>query len=81
VRANRPNVLVLRTFSKAHGLAGVRLGYGCGDPELLRYFARVRNSFSISVVAESAGWRDPRLGAHSQDGRKQCCGAAWLMSV
>jgi histidinol-phosphate aminotransferase len=54
VRASRPNVIVLRTFSKAHGLAGLRVGYGCGHPDLLQYFARVRNSFSVSVVAEAA---------------------------
>jgi histidinol-phosphate aminotransferase len=54
VRAGRLNLIVLRTFSKAHGLAGIRVGYGCGHPELLRYFARLRNSFSISVVAQAA---------------------------
>src|SRR5262249_3561075 len=42
VRSGLINVLVLRTFSKAHGLAGIRLGYGCGHPELLQYFGRVR---------------------------------------
>ncbi|HEV3317152.1 MAG TPA: histidinol-phosphate transaminase [Candidatus Angelobacter sp.] len=54
VRAGRPNLIVLRTFSKAHGLAGLRVGYGCGHPELLQYLARVRNSFSVSVVAQAA---------------------------
>jgi histidinol-phosphate aminotransferase len=54
VRSGRRNVIVLRTFSKAHGLAGLRIGYGCGDPELFQYFGRVRNSFSVSVVAEAA---------------------------
>ena len=53
VRAGRLNVLVLRTFSKAHGLAGLRVGYGCGHPELLQYFARLRNSFSVSVEAQA----------------------------
>jgi histidinol-phosphate aminotransferase len=47
-------VVVLRTFSKAHGLAGLRIGYGMGDPELLNYFARVRTAFSISEVAQAA---------------------------
>ncbi len=46
-------VIVLRTFSKAHGLAGVRIGYGMGDPTLLNYFARVRTAFSISEVAQA----------------------------
>ncbi|MCU1253781.1 MAG: aminotransferase [Candidatus Angelobacter sp.] len=80
VRANRPNVLVLRTFSKAHGLAGVRLGYACGEPELLRYFARVRNSFSVSVVAEAAGLAAIRDVNHIRKTvENNAVGAAWLM--
>src|SRR5262249_57562877 len=55
VREQRANVVVLRTFSKAHGLAGLRLGYACGHSELLQYFARLRNAFSVSVIAEAAG--------------------------
>ncbi|HEV3040809.1 MAG TPA: histidinol-phosphate transaminase [Candidatus Angelobacter sp.] len=54
VRAHRPNLLVLRTFSKVYGLAGLRVGYGCGYPELLQYFARVRNAFSVSIAAQAA---------------------------
>jgi histidinol-phosphate aminotransferase len=80
VRAGRPNVLVLRTFSKAHGLAGIRLGYGCGDPALLRYFSRVRNSFSISVVAEAAGLAAIRDHEHIRKTvENNAAGAAWLM--
>ncbi|HEV7673303.1 MAG TPA: histidinol-phosphate transaminase, partial [Candidatus Angelobacter sp.] len=80
VRANRPNVLVLRTFSKAHGLAGVRLGYACGDQELLRYFARVRNSFSVSIVAEAAGLAAIRDVNHiRRTVENNAVGAAWLM--
>jgi histidinol-phosphate aminotransferase len=48
-------VVVLRTFSKAHGLAGLRLGYGLGPGELLGYCARMRNTFSVSSVAQAAG--------------------------
>ena len=80
VRAGRQNVLVLRTFSKAHGLAGIRLGYACGNPELLRYFARVRNSFSISVVAEAAGLAAIRDESHIRKTvENNAVGAAWLM--
>ena len=80
VRAGRLNVLVLRTFSKAHGLAGIRLGYACGNPELLRYFARVRNSFSVSVVAEAAGLAAIRDLAHIRKTiENNAVGAAWLM--
>jgi len=47
-------VIVLRTFSKAHGLAGLRVGYGLGPADLLSYCARVRNTFSVSSVAQAA---------------------------
>ena len=47
-------VVVLRTFSKAHGLAGIRVGYGIGPAELMSYFARMRTTFSVSVVAQAA---------------------------
>ena len=47
-------VVVLRTFSKAHGLAGLRVGYGLGPAELLAYCARMRNTFSVSSMAQVA---------------------------
>ena len=79
VRAGRQNVLVLRTFSKAHGLAGIRLGYACGDKELLRFFARVRNSFSVSVLAEAAGLAAIRDESHIRKTvENNAVGAVWL---
>ena len=48
------SVVVLRTFSKAHGLAGLRVGYGLGPAELLAYCGRMRNTFSVSSVAQAA---------------------------
>ena len=48
------SVLVLRTFSKAHGLAGLRVGYGLGPAELLGYCARMANTYSVSSVAQAA---------------------------
>lgn len=48
------SVVVLRTFSKAHGLAGLRIGYGLGPAELLAYCARMRTTFSVSSVAQAA---------------------------
>jgi histidinol-phosphate aminotransferase len=48
------NVVVMRTFSKAHGLAGLRVGYGLGPAELLAYCARMRETFSVSSVAQAA---------------------------
>jgi histidinol-phosphate aminotransferase len=48
------SVVVLRTFSKAHGLAGLRVGYGFGPAELLTHCAQMRNPYSIASVAEAA---------------------------
>jgi len=48
------SVVVLRTFSKAHGLAGLRVGYGLGPAELLGYCVHMRNTFSVSSVAQAA---------------------------
>jgi histidinol-phosphate aminotransferase len=53
VRANR-NVVVLRTFSKAHGLAGIRVGYAIAPAELTAYFAQVQDVFAISAIAQAA---------------------------
>jgi histidinol-phosphate aminotransferase len=55
VRDERPNVLVLRTFSKVYGLAGIRLGYAFGAPETIGVLHRVKNIFNVSVVAQAAG--------------------------
>ncbi len=48
------NVVVLRTFSKAHGLAADRVGYGFGPAELLGYIARLKTAFSVTSVGEAA---------------------------
>ena len=64
VRERRQNVVVLRTFSKAHGLAGLRVGYGIGDPQMLRYFAQIRTAFSVSVVAEAGALAALKDEAH-----------------
>ncbi|MGA9979602.1 MAG: histidinol-phosphate transaminase [Candidatus Sulfotelmatobacter sp.] len=47
-------VVVLRTFSKVHGLAGLRVGYGFGPAELLSYCAQMRNTYSVASIAEAA---------------------------
>ncbi|MBF6251016.1 histidinol-phosphate transaminase [Nocardia farcinica] len=51
---NRPNVVVLRTFSKAYGLAGLRVGYAVGDPEVITALMKVHIPFSVNRVAQAA---------------------------
>ena len=50
-----PNLLVLRTFSKIYGLAGLRIGYGIGAPELIASLEKVRQPFNVSLAAQYAG--------------------------
>jgi histidinol-phosphate aminotransferase len=52
VRQER-SVLVLRSFSKIYGLAGVRIGYGMGPAELLNYLARMKTIFIVNSVGEA----------------------------
>jgi histidinol-phosphate aminotransferase len=52
--ARRPATIVLRTFSKIYGLAGLRVGYGIADPELAGYLERVRHPFNLNVLGEEA---------------------------
>ncbi|HEY8123038.1 MAG TPA: histidinol-phosphate transaminase [Myxococcota bacterium] len=52
--AKRPGTLVIRTFSKIYGLAGMRVGYGVGDPELIGYLERARHPFNLNLLAEEA---------------------------
>jgi histidinol-phosphate aminotransferase len=49
-----PNVVVLRTFSKAYGLAGMRIGYGFGSPELARSVWTMQLPFGIGITSAVA---------------------------
>jgi histidinol-phosphate aminotransferase len=49
-----PNVIRMRTFSKAHGLAGLRVGYALTNPALSRAFDKVRNHFELGRLAQAA---------------------------
>lgn len=51
---DRPGVIVARSFSKAYGLAGLRIGYGISNPEAIRYMERVREPFNINLLAQEA---------------------------
>lgn len=49
------SILTVRTFSKIHGLAGLRLGYGVADEKIVSQMHRVRHPFNVSSVAQAAG--------------------------
>ena len=48
------NLIVLRTFSKAFGLAGLRVGYGVASPEIIEYMLRIKIPFSVNSLAQKA---------------------------
>ena len=48
-------VIVLRTLSKSHGLAGLRLGFGISHPRLLSGLAKVKDSYNVDAVAAAVG--------------------------
>jgi len=54
IRAGRENVLVLRTFSKGYGLAGLRIGYAIGHPNLIGLLNQVRQPFNVNAMAQAA---------------------------
>jgi histidinol-phosphate aminotransferase len=47
--------MVLRTYSKIYGLAGIRLGYGIMQPRLAAYLNRTRMPFNLTTIAQAAG--------------------------
>ncbi len=54
IAAGHPNVVVLRTFSKAYGLAGLRVGYAVGDPRVLDAARAAGIPLSVTAAAEEA---------------------------
>jgi histidinol-phosphate aminotransferase len=54
LRQGRPNVVVLRTFSKAYGLAGLRTGFVVGDPAVIEAIRKAYLPFSVNSVAQAA---------------------------
>jgi histidinol-phosphate aminotransferase len=68
VAIDDPRVIRMRTFSKAHGMAGMRVGYAFGETNVIRGFEKIRNHFGMNRVSQAAA-----LAALSDQ--------AWLQSV
>lgn len=65
----RRHAIVLRTFSKAYGLAGLRIGYGIAPPELAAALKQVREPFNVAGIAQEAALaslQDPQQVERSQ---------------
>jgi histidinol-phosphate aminotransferase len=53
IDVTRKNILRFRTFSKAHGLAGIRVGYVIGHADMISAFDKIRNHFGISRISQA----------------------------
>ena len=63
----RPNVVVLRTLSKSHGLAGLRLGYAIAPPAVIEGLGKVKDSYNVGAVADRVGAAAIRDTAYAED--------------
>jgi histidinol-phosphate aminotransferase len=54
LRAGRRNLVLLRTFAKIYGLAGMRVGYAFGHPEVIGYIDRARPTFNVNALGQVA---------------------------
>jgi histidinol-phosphate aminotransferase len=50
----RKNLILMRTFSKIYGLAGLRIGYGIGNPDFIAALEKIRQPFNINLPAQTA---------------------------
>jgi histidinol-phosphate aminotransferase len=65
-----PSVILMRTFSKIYGLAGVRLGYGIADKAFIALLEKIRQPFNINLVAQAGAVAALDDTAHAEKTRK-----------
>ena len=71
IRSGRkPNLLLMRTFSKIYGLAGLRLGYGIGHPDFIAELEKVRQPFNLNSLAQAAALAALDDTAHAEKTRR-----------
>jgi len=66
----KPNLILLRTFSKIYGLAGLRLGYGVGHRDFIAALEKIRQPFNVNSLAQAAGLAALDDEAHVQKTRQ-----------
>lgn len=54
IKTEKQNMILLRTFSKSYGLAGLRVGYAVGSPEMIEYLHKLRQPFNVNSIAQAA---------------------------
>jgi histidinol-phosphate aminotransferase len=65
-----PNLVILRTFSKIFGLAGLRVGYGIADPQLVQALDKVRQPFNVDSLGQVAAATSLRLPERMEERRR-----------
>jgi len=68
--STRPNLILLRTFSKIHGLAGLRLGYGIGHPDFIAELEKIRQPFNVNAIAQAGALAALDDAAHTEKTRR-----------
>lgn len=83
-----PNLIVLRTFSKIYGLAGIRIGYAVADSDIIEIIERVRPPFNANMLAQAAGQAALKDKEHlkktvktNTEGKKYLCGEFKKMNI
>jgi histidinol-phosphate aminotransferase len=69
VRESR-NVIVLRTFSKIHGLAGLRIGYAVSRPDVIEVLHRTRQPFNVNSIAQAGALAALEDDAHLRETKR-----------
>ena len=67
---SKPNLLLMRTFSKIYGLAGLRVGYGIGHPDFIATLEKIRQPFNLNAMAQAAALAAIDDDEHLQQTRK-----------
>jgi histidinol-phosphate aminotransferase len=62
----KQNLILMRTFSKIFGLAGVRLGYGIGNPDFISQLEKIRQPFNVNAIAQVAALAALDDSSHAQ---------------
>ena len=66
-----PNLVILHTFSKVYGLAGLRIGYGVADPQVVQALDKVRQPFNVDSLAQVAAATSLRLSERLEERRRR----------
>ena len=67
---SQPNLLLMRTFSKIYGLAGLRIGYGIGTAELIAELEKIRQPFNVNAIAQAGALAALDDHAHAEKTRR-----------